>query len=188
MPPRAEKAIAQLFRADQRAHANVPAAGTKEYASLRDRDRTRRAKALSLLAMLPEPSAQTLYHVAWLLNHGDTVEDAQHAHVLASRAAAHGYRPAKWLAAASGDRALMYSGRAQKYGTQIVPDGVRHRVWDTDPNTTDAERALFDVPPLADQIERAAKLTREVPQPPTDLAPPWLKMAIKRWQENGVTS
>jgi hypothetical protein len=75
----------------------------------------------------------------------------------------------------------MYEGRAQRWGTQIVPDGVRHRVWDVDPTTTDAERAEWDVPPLAEQERRAVELTRTEPQPPLALAPAWLRAALARW-------
>jgi hypothetical protein len=73
----------------------------------------------------------------------------------------------------------MYQGRPQKFGTQIVPDGTRWRLWDTDPTTTDADRAESDVPSLDHQLERARSMTG--PQPPMDDAPWWLKQALKGW-------
>jgi hypothetical protein len=76
----------------------------------------------------------------------------------------------------------MYRGLPQRFGTQIVPDGVRHRVWDTDPSTTDEERARFNVPPLAEQQRRAAQLSMSEPQPDLSLAPEWLREAIPRWR------
>jgi hypothetical protein len=175
--------IEKLFRADRREHFNVPPVGTAEYSALRQRDRDRRESALRLLRSIANPSAQDLYRVAWLFNHGDTPQEAHRAHQLATQAAGLGHNEAKWLAAASYDRWQMYSGKPQKYGTQIVPDGIRHRVWDTDPNTTDAERAEFNVPPLAQQHERANELTKTAPQPPMDQAPAWLKAAVVRWRE-----
>ena len=45
----------------------------------------------------------------------------------------------------------MYQGKAQKYGTQFVPDGKRHRLWDVDPTTTDDERAAKHVPSLQEK-------------------------------------
>jgi SAM-dependent methyltransferase len=75
----------------------------------------------------------------------------------------------------------MYEGRPQRYGTEIVPDDVRHRLWDVKPATTDDERAAWDVPPLAEQLRRADELTLHEPQPPMDEAPPWLRTAIERW-------
>jgi hypothetical protein len=53
----------------------------------------------------------------------------------------------------------MYEGRPQRYGTQFVPYGVRHRLWDVEPATTDEERAAWAVPPLAEQLRRADELT-----------------------------
>jgi hypothetical protein len=76
-------------------------------------------------------------------------------------------------------------GRPQRYGTQFVPDGVRHRLWDVEPGTTDEERAAWDVPPLAEQLRRADELTRSGPQPPMDEAPAWLKVATERWTSEG---
>ena len=76
---------------------------------------------------------------------------------------------------------MMYEGRAQKYGTQIVPDGRCYRLWDVDPDTTDELRAEWDVPPLQKQLERAEALSRNQPQPPMREAPPWLRKAIERW-------
>lgn len=81
----------------------------------------------------------------------------------------------------------MYEGRPQRYGTQFVPDGVRHRLWDVEPATMDEERAAWDVPPLAEQLRRADELTRSEPQPPLDQAPAWLTAAVERWRsESGA--
>ena len=77
----------------------------------------------------------------------------------------------------------MYEGRPQKYGTQFVPDGARYRLWDVESGTTDAERVLWDVPPLAEQHRRAEEMTLREPQPPLDEAPGWLKAALHRWAD-----
>jgi len=104
----------------------------------------------SACAVRPE----ALYHAAWLLNHGEMPGEAAQAHALAREAAEGGYAPARWLAAAAYDRACMYAGRPQRYGTQFVPDGVRYRLWDVDVATSDSDRAEWDVPPLAEQRAR----------------------------------
>jgi TPR repeat protein len=137
---------------------------------------------LAALHAAGSPSARDLYHAAWLFNHGDEAADARRAHDLAREAAERGHRPARWLAAAAYDRWCMYEGRPQKFGTQIVPDGVRYRLWDVEPSTTDAERAAWNVPTLAEQLRRADELTRTEPQPPMDTAPPWLEAAVIRWR------
>lgn len=170
-----------LHEADREDHACELMAGTPEYAAMRARDAQRRARARAILDALPDAAPVDLYRAAWIFNHGDTPEDARFAHDLATRAAAGGHAPARWLAAAAFDRWCMYRGLPQRYGTQIVPDGVGYRVWDTEPAVTDAERAEHDVPPLAEMQRRAAECGLNHPQPPLDQAPDWLKTALNRW-------
>lgn len=181
--PHAE--LAALYAADRAEHAAVPPVDSPEYAALRARDRARRARALAALERLRAHGAvppEALYHAAWLLNHGEMPDETAQAHALARESAEGGFAPARWLAAAAYDRACMYAGRPQRYGTQFVPDGVRYRLWDVEPATTDAERAAWDVPPLTEQLERAEAMTRTSPQPPMDGAPAWLKDAVARWR------
>ena len=174
-----EQALLDLYAADLDEDRAV-VAGTPGYAALRERDRRRRRQAEAVLAGGTIEAAEALYAAAWLLNHGDEAEEARRAHELARRAAELGWRPARWLAAAALDRSLMYAGRAQKYGTNMVPDGVRVRLWDVDPATTDEERAAWDVPPLAEMQARAAAI--DEPMPPMDEAPDWLRAALERWK------
>jgi hypothetical protein len=171
-----------LFDMDSREHESVPSVGTPEYSALRERDRVRGIRAAEIVASSRAMSSDDLYHAAWILNHGDEVSEAKQAHDLSSRAADLGHPKARWLAAASYDRWCMYQGRAQKYGTQIVPDGTRYRVWDTEHGTSDEEREAFGVPVLKEQHRRAEELTRRQPQPQLDQAPQWLKHAIVRWR------
>jgi hypothetical protein len=171
-----------LFKADQDKHKQPPSYGTPEYDSLRQQDANRRQRVLEIISEVGLHSAEELYHAALILHHGDAVAEVWQAHTLARQALEQDYRPARWLTAASYDRWLMYQGQPQKYGTQIVPDGKRQRVWDVDPATTDAERAAWDVRPLAEQHTRAAELSRSEPMPPMERAPTWLKAAIVRWQ------
>jgi len=173
--------LAALHAADRGDHAVPRMAGTPEYAAMRQRDADRRARAAAILRDDPPSDPIDWYHAAWLFNHGDTPEDAESAHRLAARAVDGGYRPARWLSAAAYDRWCMYSGKPQRFGTQIVPDGRGYRVWDTDPMVTDAERATYDVPSLAEQRRRAAEEAVSSPQPPMELAPQWLKEALERW-------
>ncbi len=183
--PEQRQELAALYAADLAEHAAVPPVDTPEYAALRARDRARRARTLAALEHLRAAGAVSpaaLHHAAWLLNHGETPGEARQAHTLACEAAARGYAPARWLAAAAYDRACMYAGRPQRYGTQFVPDGVRYRLWDVEPATTDAERAAWGVPPLAEQRARAEAMTRTEPQPPLDGAPAWLRDAVARWR------
>lgn len=167
------------LEAEDRAENRAVMAGTPDYAALRTRDAARRAAVAAILETGGALAAEDLYAAAWIFNHGDIADEARQAHDLARRAAEQGHKPARWLAAAALDRSLMYAGRPQRYGTNIVPDGTGWRVWDVDPATTDAERAKWDVPPLAEMHRRAAAI--KGPQPPLDAAPRWLKDALLRW-------
>lgn len=163
----------------------MPPVGSAEYRALRERDRERRRRANTALAELRAErrlSGSDLYHAAWLFNHGESPAEARSAHELALEALKLGREPARWLAAAAYDRWCMYEGRPQKYGTQFVPDGVRYRLWDVEPETSDAERAAWNVPPLDEQLRRAEEMSRTEPQPPMQDAPDWLKRAIRRWR------
>ena len=146
----------------------------------RDAERRRRLQSIVGSGGLKEP--EDYYRSAWILNHGESVEEIWQAHTLAKRAAELRFRQARWLAAASYDRWLMYQGKPQKYGTQIVPDGKRQRVWDVEPATSDAERAEWDVPSLAEMNRRAEEVTSQETMPPMDDAPDWLKDAVVRWR------
>ena len=172
-----------LFRADQEDRTNHPDYGTAEYWLLRARDAERRKRLEFIIESggLKEP--EDYYHAAWILNHGESVEEIWEAHILAKEAVELGLRRARWLAAATYDRWLMYQGKPQKYGTQIVPDGKRQRVWDVEPATSDAERAEWDVPSLSEMERRAEEVTRNELMPTMETAPKWLKDALLRWRD-----
>jgi len=170
-------ALVRLLAEDQ-AEDRAVSAGQPAYAALRARDRARREAVMALLADGWPEDGEALYAAAWILNHGDLSEEAALGSRLAARAAGQGRAGARWLAAAALDRSLMYAGRPQKYGTNIVPDGVGWRLWDVDPATTDAERLANDVPPLAEMQARAAATT--APQPDMAGAPDWLRRAMRR--------
>ena len=175
--------LLSLYQADRQEHAN-PA----EYKAMRERDRVRRERVMEMVATNELQTAEDYYHAAWIMNHGDIPEDARNAHLLALRSSELGHRPARWLAAASYDRWQMYQGKPQKYGTNYIYDGVKDRLWDVDPVTTDEERAAWDVPPLAEQLRKAEEANKhKVPMPEEERrkflanAPEWLKEALKRW-------
>lgn len=178
-----------LYEADRQERVNQPQAPTPEYWAMRARDLTRREQVVALVAANALDTAEDYYRAAWIMNHGDTPDDAKVAHTLALRATELGYRPARWLAAASYDRWQMYQARPQKYGTNYVYDGRRDRLWDVNPETTDEERAVWDVPPLAEQLRKAEEANQhQVPLSNDELrafevnAPAWLKAAMQRWR------
>jgi len=181
--------LVSLYEADRQERLNQPTAPTPEYKAMRARDLQRRLRVMEVVAANQLSTPEDYYHAACIMNHGDTPEDAHLAHELAFRSNQLGWRPARWLAAASYDRWQMYQGKPQKYGTNYLYDGRRDRLWDVNPHTTDQERAEWDVPPLADQLRKAEEANRhKTPLSESELkefeanAPDWFKDILKRWR------
>ena len=179
--------LLSLYQLDRQEHASQSRVNTPEYKAMRARDLQRRKRVMEIIAQKELLSAEDYFHAAWIMNHGDTPEDAYHAHNLALRASELGYRPARWLTAASYDRWLMYQGQPQKYGTNYIFDGNRDRLWDVDPSTTDVERADWDFPPLTEQIRKAEEayrhrtpLSEKERQEFEANAPDWLKKILQK--------
>lgn len=171
-----------LFDLDQADHGKSHEFGSAEYIAMRQRDFSRREQVRLIVRSGELLDPMDAYHAAWIMNHGDEVADAEMAYRLAERSLIAGYEPAKWLFAASFDRFCMYSGHPQRFGTQIVPDGERYRLWDVDPKTTDQEREEYNVPPIVEMRNRALDDTDRLKQPPIESAPNWLVEAIARWR------
>jgi hypothetical protein len=60
-------------------------------------------------------------------------------------------------------------------------------LWDVDPETTDEDRAAWDVPPLAEQLRKAEEANmHQVPMSESELrefeanAPEWLRQVMHR--------
>jgi hypothetical protein len=180
--------LLSLYNADRQDHANQAKANTPEYRSMRARDLRRRKRVMEIMEKDDTFTAEDYFHAAQIMNHGDTPEDAERAHTFATRSSELGHRPARWLAAASYDRWLMYQGKPQKYGTNYIYDGRQDRLWDVDPSTTDAERAAWGVPPLAEQLRKAEGANRhKTPMTERELqeflanAPDWFKKILNKW-------
>jgi len=163
-----DETLRQLYEEDQADRRQVPILGS----TLRERDRARRQTVTRLIETGALQTPEDHYHAAMVFQHGETLDDYSQAHELAKRAAELGYSPerrARWLAAAALDRSLMHQDKPQKYGTQYRWQGDEYRLWPVDPETTDAEREAWGVPPLEEAQQRAAQLTRE--HPPTGFRP-----------------
>lgn len=123
-------------------------------------DLQRRKRVAEMLARGEVRTAEDFYNAGMIYQHGDDPEDYRLAYAFATIAAKlEPDHPApKWLIAGSWDRYLMSKNKPQWYGTQsqVSKDGVR-ALYPVDPNgVTDAERAAFHVPPLAESIKEAA--------------------------------
>ena len=83
-------------------------------------------------------------------------------HHLAKAAFAAGYAPARELVAQSIDRYLSMTTGVQKYGTNrfINQKTEKEELAPIDRATTDAERAQYGVPPLAELLKRYPEAAR----------------------------
>lgn len=158
-PAVSNAALTELYEADQRDRSS-PSEG-----SIMDRDAERRHAVDALLARGAAKTSEDYFHAAMIFQHGEGPAEIDRAHALALRAMAikPTHPKAAWLAAASEDRAHMYRGEPQRFGTQFrLEDGV-WVLYKTDPRVTDAERARWGVPPIAEARARAAELNRTAP-------------------------
>jgi hypothetical protein len=154
--------LTQIFEADQADRATFP---TIDWSVVGPRDKAREKRVREVLAAGGAGVADDYYHAAMVYQHGDGPEAIARAHELALKAVEidpH-HRSARWLAAASEDRLLVRQGKLQKWGTQFGKKDGKWVVEDVDPAITDAQRAEWEVPPLAEAHARAAQMNDESP-------------------------
>jgi len=110
-----------IYEEDQRVReAPTPGAPKPVYKS----DAEREAATRTLLERGVLFTGKDFEEAAVILQHSHRADDYLLAHTLAMVAMAKGDRDANWIAAASLDRYLMASGKAQIYGTQfLTPQG-----------------------------------------------------------------
>jgi hypothetical protein len=148
-PPKITARIQALFVADQAARQSPPS----DWGEVSRADAERRHEVLNYLSAGQVNAAETLYYAAFIFQHGNCPEHYDLAHQLAEQAIQRGYSQARWIYAASLDRALMSRGLPQKYGTQYVSyDGGPLELYQYDPTTTDEERQQYNVPPLSELL------------------------------------
>lgn len=152
--------LSALYEADQ-AERRDPNA---DWEAVSKNDAARRQQVEAIVAAGRARQATDYVHAAMIFQHGDDVPAILKARDWAMKAVQldpdddH----ARWLVAASTDRALMYAGRPQRYGTQYTRDAATGRwvLWEVDPAVTDAERLEWAVPTLAEARAKAVELNR----------------------------
>ena len=150
--PAAEERVGELFTEDQAARS----ADTVDWATVAKEDEARRAEVLQYLVEGKVTSAPTLVEASFIFQHGDCPAHYQLANRLAEQAVELGNADARWIYAATLDRYLRSVGEKQKFGTQYTSsDGCTFTLEPYDPDTTDKQRAEYDVPPLAEALARA---------------------------------
>lgn len=118
----------------------------------KDRERKKRVKEIMSAGGLKVGA--DYHHAALIFQHGNTTADYKKANELAKKGIELGDERSKWLYAATLDRWLLSSGKAQKYGTQFEKE--KNGDWEVakpiDRSITDEERAKCNVPPLAEAV------------------------------------
>jgi hypothetical protein len=155
------KELQALFEQDQADRRAFEQLDHEQIQQMLQRDRVRRQRVEELIGSEGLQVPEDYFHAAMVFQHGETLEDYWQAHELAGRGAELGHPGCRWLSAAAYDRWLMNQGKPQKYGTQYTTrDDGPYRLWDVDPNTTDEERAAWNVPSLAEALRQAEELTQ----------------------------
>lgn len=115
-------------------------------------------------------TALDFYRAAMVFQHGPDAGDALLARDLAGRSVQldGSNKQARWLAAAATDRWLMRQNKPQQYGTQFVKSDGVWVLYPVDDSITDAQRAEYHVPTLAEARRRAEKMNAP---PPVDGGP-----------------
>ncbi|MCL4353465.1 hypothetical protein M1615_03315 [Patescibacteria group bacterium] len=140
---------------EDRASKNWEFATIKDVSWLKRRDKKRKEAVLFLRDLDSIKTGLDYHHGAYILQHGETIEDFALAHEFAKKAVEKGDESAKWLFAATMDRYLLSIGKPQKYGTQFRTNRNGEPELETvDETTTDEERAKYNVPPLSEAVRR----------------------------------
>ncbi len=150
--------------------------GGIDWSKVKPRDDARRAEVQKLIDAHALKTARDYHRAAMVFQHGETIAEIEQAHRLALEAVKLNPRfaHARWLAATTEDRALMYAGKPQRWGTQFKrlggPDGgfpnapdARWVLWPADGTVSDAKREEWSVPALAEAQARADQMNEHKP-------------------------
>lgn len=168
--PSSNAELVAIYDPDQK-DRQAPA-GKVDWSDVAARDVARRKRVRELIDQGDVRSGKDYERAAMVFQHGDTPEDILMAHVLAVTALGKGNTAARWLAAASLDRYLHRTEKAQVFGTQFVnKDTSRNDGWTMEPYNRQllppSVLAANCVPDREHQAEMLKSIQRdEEPRPP----------------------
>jgi hypothetical protein len=126
----------------------------------RQRGKQRRSRVLDLYNKGLIQSADDHYHAALVMLYGEEVAHYELARTFAQRATGLGSSRAWSVVAAAWDRSLIQRGKPQRFGTQFIREQGRWSLGRVDSRVTDAERAMYGVPPLWVQEQAVERIRR----------------------------
>jgi hypothetical protein len=155
------KELADMYKQDQAGRK----AAKIDWKVLGAADKQRQQRVIELLNQSKIKTARDYYNAAMVMQHGDNPDDFALAHILACVSAQKGYRPARWLSAASFDRMMQRNKHAQIFGTQFLGTANgNERGWTMDPINSDlipdSVRTEFGVPAISKNRERMKTLDK----------------------------
>ncbi|WP_404418706.1 hypothetical protein [Brevundimonas vesicularis] len=160
-PPQNNAEMVAIFAADQAVRQNLSPDFFNDRARMTEMiagDAARRVQTRALLDAGALQTGEDYRAAAFVFQHGSTPEDYLLAHSLAVAAVAKGSPDGAWIAAATLDRYLQMTDKAQIYGTQTRK--TRDAPATLDPYDRalipDSLRAVFGVPPQSEQDARLA--------------------------------
>jgi hypothetical protein len=155
LPPENEDPHDELMRLAREAVESQT--GTVDMAAAR----VRCQRVIDLYAQGIFADSRDYFHAAWVMLCGETPGHYSLARTFARQSADLGEERAWTLQAMALDRWLVASGMPQRFGTQMIKQDGRWSLGSVDPKTSDLDRALFAVPPLYVQLQRAEQLQRQ---------------------------
>lgn len=143
--------LEKMYEEDKRERLACNFENKKEVSELERTTQKRIKQLIKILPKIDETEIWNCHYVAYLFQHGETVEGFEIAHDYAKKAVEMGSKVTRWLYAATLDRWLVSQGKKQKFGTQFKLEDGNWVQGPVDESTTDEERAEYGVPPLAEQ-------------------------------------
>jgi hypothetical protein len=152
LPPESESISEELSRL---ARETIEAqSGMPDMAAARERCR----RVIDLYTQGALNDGRDFFHAAWVLLGGETQAHYNLSRELARMATDLGEARAWTLRAMAWDRWLVARGVPQRFGTQIIKKDGIWSLGQVDPQVSDLDRALYAVPPLYMQRQRAEQL------------------------------
>ena len=151
------KQLQKIYRNDQKDRRE-----NLDWKLIIKRDKERRKEVRTLLKTSKIKSGIDFFYASIIFQHGPSLTDSRMAMNLASKSMKLGCKKAKRMSALALDRYLIKNGKKQRFGTQYFKKSPKDK-WKLDPverKTTDEERTLYNIEPLAELKSQVAKLNR----------------------------
>lgn len=123
--------------------------------------RIRCQRVIDLYAKGTIREARDNFHAALVLLYGESEAHFELALMFARRATTMGDSRGWTIQAMAMDRLLLAKHKPQRFGTQFIKKGGIWSLGKVDPHVNDWERAMYGVPPLFFQQQRAEQLQRQ---------------------------